>query len=90
MKRRFSVHKTSWPMIAPFRITGYVFEVIDMVAVEIAEAGLVGRGEGCGVYYLKDFADGMIDQLEALRDDIEGGLTRDELQEALPPGGEPA
>lgn len=87
MKRRFSVHKTSWPMIAPFRITGYVFEVIDMVAVEIAEDGHVGRGEGCGVYYLKDFADGMIDRLEALRADIEGGLTREELQDALPPGG---
>ena len=35
MSRKLSVHKTSWPMIAPFRITGHVFEVIDMIEVEV-------------------------------------------------------
>lgn len=87
MFRRLSVHKTSWPMTAPFRITGYVFEAVDAVVVELGEDGHVGRGEGCGVYYLDDTADGMLDQIEAMRIDIEGGLTRDELQEALSPGG---
>lgn len=87
MSRRLSVHKASWPMRAPFRITGYVFETIDTVVVELSEGGAVGRGEGCGVYYLKDFADGMIDQIEAMRGDIEGGLTIEELQQALPAGG---
>ncbi|MBB5518931.1 N-acetyl-D-Glu racemase DgcA [Amphiplicatus metriothermophilus] len=87
MARKLGVHKTSWPMRAPFRITGYVFETIDAVVVEISEGGHVGRGEGCGVYYLNDVADGMLDSIEALRSDIEGGLTREELQSALPAGG---
>lgn len=83
MSRRLSVHKTSWPMTAPFRITGHVFEVIDMIEVEISEDGHIGRGEGCGAYYLNDFADNMLDQVEALRRDIEGGLSREDLQEAM-------
>ncbi|MFC2952712.1 N-acetyl-D-Glu racemase DgcA [Marinicaulis aureus] len=87
MNRKLSVHKTSWPMIAPFRITGHVFEVIDMIEVEISESGNVGRGEGCGAYYLNDFADGMLDQVEALRRDIEGGLSREDLQEVMSPCG---
>ncbi len=87
MSRRLSVHKTSWPMRAPFRITGYVFEAIDMIVVHLADGDHVGRGEGCGVYYLNDLADGMLEQVEALRTDLEGGLSREELQEALPAGG---
>ncbi len=74
-------------MVAPFRITGHVFEVIDMIEVQISDTGNVGRGEGCGAYYLNDFADGMLDQVEALRRDIEGGLSREDLQEAMAPCG---
>jgi len=74
-------------MRAPIRITGHVFEQVEMVIVEIGEDGRIGRGEGCGVYYTDDFADGMVEQIEALREDIVSGLTREELQRRLPPGG---
>lgn len=58
-----------------------------MVVVEIGENGQIGRGEGCGIYYMHDFADGMLAQIEDIRSDIEAGLTRSDLQKALPPGG---
>lgn len=87
MTRRMSLYKTAWPMVAPIRITGHVFERIEMVVVELSEEGHVGRGEGTGVYYLQDAADNMLEQLESLRAVVEGGLSREEAQLALPPGG---
>lgn len=87
MKRKICAYKTSWPLRSPIRITGHVFENIDMVVVEIGEGELIGRGEGCGIYYMHDFADGMLAQIETVRGDIEAGLTRTELQSVLPPGG---
>ncbi|ABI76473.1 mandelate racemase/muconate lactonizing enzyme family protein [Hyphomonas neptunium ATCC 15444] len=87
MNRSFCAYKTSWPLRTPIRITGHVFEKIDMVVVEIGQDGHTGRGEGCGVYYTNDFADGMLEQIELVRGDILAGMTREELQSALPPGG---
>ncbi|MEO7634234.1 MAG: dipeptide epimerase [Sphingomicrobium sp.] len=71
----------------PFRISGHVFETSDVVVVTLREGDLRGRGEGCGVYYLGDDLAHMLSEIEAARDAIEGGLTREELRAAMPPGG---
>ena len=72
---------------APFRISGHVFETSDVVVVTLREGELIGRGEGCGVFYLVDDAAHMLGAIEAARTAIEVGLTRDELRQAMPPGG---
>jgi L-alanine-DL-glutamate epimerase-like enolase superfamily enzyme len=78
----------SWPITAPFRITGYTFTAFDALIVELTdEHGQVGCGEAQGVYYHKDTPVTMLAQLEALRARIETGITRDELQQLLPAGG---
>lgn len=87
MPRRLSVHKTIWPLRSPFRITGHIFENIDPVCVEIAEGELIGRGEGVSVYYLGETSDSLMTQIEAMRPAIEAGMTREELQTAMPTGG---
>jgi len=74
-------------MAAPFRISGYTFEVMDVILVSLEKDGRVGRGEAAGVYYRGDTAASLIKQIEPLRTTIEGGISRDLLQEMLPPGG---
>jgi L-Ala-D/L-Glu epimerase len=86
-KRRVSVRRETWPMQAPFRISGRVFTDLDCVLVEIAEGGNVGRGEGAGVYYMDDTAEKALEQILSLESELERGLDRATLQGALPPGG---
>jgi L-alanine-DL-glutamate epimerase-like enolase superfamily enzyme len=76
-----------WPLVAPFRITGYTWEVLDTLLVSLGKDGYVGRGEAHGVYYLHDNPASMIKQIESLRTTIEGGISRESLQSILPPGG---
>ena len=40
-----------WPLKAPFRITGYTFDELDVVMARL-RGGHSGRGEAAGVYYL--------------------------------------
>lgn len=84
---KLSLHKTSWPLKKPFRITGHVFETCDCVVVEISDKGCIGRGEGVGAYYLGENVDGIANTIESIRHDIEDGITIESLQEILPPGG---
>ncbi len=84
---RLSVHRTSWPMTAPFVITGHVFDSLEAVVVSLEDGGVAGRGEGVPVYYLQESAREMLEQIEAIRGEIEAGITREALQDLLPPGG---
>jgi L-alanine-DL-glutamate epimerase-like enolase superfamily enzyme len=76
-----------WPLVAPFRITGYTWEHLETLFVRLETAGCVGQGEAAGVYYRKDSPALMLKQIEALRDKIEAGVDRETLQTLLPPGG---
>jgi L-alanine-DL-glutamate epimerase-like enolase superfamily enzyme len=55
--------------------------------VTLTHNGFQGRGEGDGVYYLGETQESMRLQLESVRDAVEAGITRDELQDLLPAGG---
>ena len=72
---------------APFRISGYVFAAMPSIVVRLFEEERVGRGEAAGVYYVHDDQDRMIETVESIRDVIEGGIDREQLQRALPPCG---
>lgn len=77
-----------WAINAPFHITGYTFTAFDALIVELTdERGLVGRGEAQGVYYHQDTPATMLAQIEALRAQVEAGITREALQRLLPAGG---
>jgi L-Ala-D/L-Glu epimerase len=75
------------PLNAPFRISGFVFEQLDVVLATLEDGSHRGRGEASGVYYLKDDAQAMVAAIEAVRGRIEAGLDRASLQQLLPPGG---
>ena len=72
---------------APFRISGYVFEAFEVLVVTLEEGGHKGRGEAAGAYYLGESAESMAATIEAHRPAIEAGMSREELQALLPPGG---
>ena len=74
-------------MRKPFVISGHVFDDIATLVVTLSDGRVAGRGEACGVYYLGDDIPGMTTAIEAIRPQLEAGLTRTELQAALPPGG---
>jgi len=87
---RLRLHTTlkSWPIKAPFHITGYTFTAFDALIVELVdEQGLTGRGEAQGVYYHRDTPASMLARIEALRGQLEAGITRAQLQQLLPAGG---
>ena len=71
----------------PFRISGYVFEVQDVVVVTLGDGEHRGRGEASGVYYLNDGAGKMVGAIEDVRSTVELGVDRAGLQDLLPPGG---
>jgi L-alanine-DL-glutamate epimerase-like enolase superfamily enzyme len=77
----------SYPLTAPFRISGYTFTNTDVVIVTLHDGDRCGRGEACGVYYFNERPERMAQQLEDLRERIEEGLTLAEVQTLLPPGG---
>src|SRR5687767_7075758 len=76
-----------WPLAAPFRIAGYVFEVAEVLVVTLQKDGQIGRGEAAGVYYKNDRPEGMRQQIEAHRERIERGIDHASLSALLPAGG---
>ena len=84
MKRSFS--KVTLPLEFPFQITGYTFENLNAVWVELEQGGHRGRGEGVGSYYLGETQESMLAQLNSLSE-AAWGLEHEELIAQLPPGG---
>jgi L-alanine-DL-glutamate epimerase-like enolase superfamily enzyme len=84
---RLEVRNENLPLKAPFRISGYTFTDSPVTVATLRDGAVEGRGEAAGVYYLDDKPEGMLATIEAHRDAIESGLTRQDLRELLPPGG---
>jgi L-Ala-D/L-Glu epimerase len=52
-----------WPFRQPFRISGHVFDGLEVVVVAAESEGLRGLGEAAGVYYRRETAAGMVEQI---------------------------
>jgi L-alanine-DL-glutamate epimerase-like enolase superfamily enzyme len=85
--RTLTVEKAEIRFAEPFRITGYVFESMPSIVARIADGDISGRGEAAGVYYRGDDQQHMLGVIAQARSRIEAGLSRQDLQEALPAGG---
>jgi len=75
-----------WAFRQPFRITGHVFDGIDVVIATVRAGGLSGRGEAAGVYYRGETAAAMAASIDALDVDA-ADLDRQRLLALLPAGG---
>ena len=77
----------SFPLASPFRISGHVFTEAPVVVVTLSDGAYAGRGEAAGVYYLGDDVAAITAAIDAVRGDVEAGITRGALQSLLPAGG---
>jgi len=86
-ERRGSVHLENWMALIPFRISRNTWDDFPSVVCEIELDGVIGRGEGLGVYYLDEDQKSMLAQIESIASELAAGAGRQELLELLPPGG---
>lgn len=84
---QLKVSRESFAYMHPFRISGHLFTATEVIVAELSDGTHTGRGEAAGVYYLGDDAPAMLAAVESVRDAIEQGATRTDLQSLLPPGG---
>ncbi|MBW8815849.1 MAG: dipeptide epimerase [Caulobacterales bacterium] len=78
---------SNWPFRAPFRITGRVFDSVELCQVVVRQGDVAGRGEAAGVLYRGDLPADLPRRVEAIRGQIESGIGRHQLRDALPAGG---
>jgi len=76
-----------FPYLQPFQISGHVFTETAVLVAKLSDGEHVGCGEGAGVYFLGDDIGHMIAQASSVREAIEAGASREQLQALLPPGG---
>ena len=87
MKREVTLQVEPWPTKEPFCIAGYTFTEANVLIVTLKEKGKMGRGEASGVYYLHETGETMLAQAEAVKQELQQGLNRQQLQQLLPSGG---
>lgn len=83
----FSIHIADWELTSPFRIAGNEWVNSRCLVVQLGEGGCIGRGEAQGVFYLDETAESIFAQAHAVAGEIRKGISREDLQELLPPGG---
>ncbi|MEO1658932.1 MAG: N-acetyl-D-Glu racemase DgcA [Pseudomonadota bacterium] len=85
--RKLTISAENWELKQPFRISYRTMHDVSLVVVELEQDGVVGRGEGAGVFYRGETIESISDQIEAARAEIEAGASRDDLYNVLPAGG---
>lgn len=84
--RELTIRQETWPVRGVFRISRGSRTEVTVVVVEIREGGAIGRGESVPYSRYKETVAGVMETIELIRDGITSGMTRAELQGALPPG----
>ena len=86
MARRLTVAVERFPIAGRFTIArGSRTEAV-VVTATIAQDGAIGRGECVPYARYGETVEGVVAAIESVRAQVEGGLDRFTLQEALPPG----
>ena len=84
--RRLKIQTETWPVAGEFRISGSALTDIIVVTVTITDGDAQGRGECRPYAKYNETAESVTAQIQAIRRDIETGLTTDKLQSLMPPG----
>lgn len=84
--RQLHVRTALWPMRGTFRISRGARTETPTIIVEIEEAGAIGRAECVPYPRYGESIESVSAEIEALRQEIEGGMERPALQNALSAG----
>ena len=85
--RQVELDIESWPLLEPFVITGHTWTHCDVLVASITENEVTGRGEATGVYYLDETAESICHLALGIQQQLEQGISREQLQSLLPAGG---
>ena len=84
--RSLRAFETSFPLTKPFTISRGSVSDVELIEVQLMQAQRMGRGE-CRPYPRYDeTALSVLDQIESVREAVEGGCDRDELSRLMPAG----
>lgn len=86
MRRRLVARSESWPLSRPFRISRGVKTAAEVVFVSVSEGAHTGMSESVPYARYGESSAGVLEQIASVQAAIESGLSRDDLQEALPAG----
>ena len=86
MSRRLTVRLETWPLASAFRISRGAKTEAHVVVAEITDGPHTGRGEAVPYPRYDETPEGTRAEIDGLRGAIEGGLSREALQNVLPPG----
>lgn len=81
-----SVARETWPIRGTFTISRGSKTAAEVVVATLEHNGHAGRGECVPYSRYEETVEGVMAQIAGLRDDLEAGLDRSALQEALPAG----
>lgn len=84
--RTVVVHHERWPIRGGFRIARGEKREADVLVVEIAHGDHVGRGESVPYARYGETHDSVVADITPVVDHIADGMSRTELQDAMPPG----
>ena len=84
---KMSVFNDRWELKEPFVTSKESIDHIETITVCLGGDGPCGRGEALGVDYHGEDAASMRAQLEDVREAVESGLSQEQAQALLPPGG---
>jgi len=85
--REVTLQLETWPTEEPFCIAGHTFTEVCLLVVTLKQNGKVGRGEAAGIYYRHETAETLLAQAQSVKEELEQGLDRAQLQKLLPAGG---
>jgi L-alanine-DL-glutamate epimerase-like enolase superfamily enzyme len=86
VSRRLTVAIERWPVAGAFVIARGAKTHVDVVTAEIAEGGLVGRGEATAIYYHGESAESVAEALRAMEGAVAAGIDRRDLLTEMPRG----
>lgn len=87
MNRTLTASHQSWPLREPFVISRGTVTAANVVVAQIEDGSHRGRGEAGGVKFHGESPASVLEQIENVRTEIEGGATRQDLLRLLPAGG---
>ena len=86
MGRRLTVRLETWPLASAFRISRGAKTEAHVIVAEVVDGPHSGRGEAVPYPRYDETPEGARQEIEGVRGAVEGGLSREDLLEALPPG----
>ena len=81
-----AVRRESWPLAGVFRISRGARRVAHTVLVELRDGAAAGRGECVPYARYGETVESVVESIEGLRGDLERGLGREGLADAMGPG----